>query len=43
MSENIFQFKSNFFSTGTPTTIKLGDGIPVTLFSGLPESVLENK
>ena len=41
MSENIFKFKNYFFPTGTSTTNKLDDGIPVTYFSGLQEPVLE--
>ena len=35
MFENIFKFKNYFISTGTPTTSKLDDGIPVKIFSGL--------
>ena len=35
MFENIFKFKNYFISTGTPTTNKLDDGIPVTNLSGL--------
>ena len=41
MSENIFKFKNYFFSTGTPTTKKLDDGILVICFSGLQEQVFE--
>ena len=41
MSENIFKFKNYFFSTGTLTTNKLDDVIPVTYFSGLQEAVRE--
>ena len=41
MSENIFKFKNYFFSTGTSTTNKLDDVIPVTYFSGLQEAVRE--
>ena len=35
MSDKYFKFYSYFFSTGTLTTKKLDEGIPVTDFSGL--------
>ena len=43
LSENVFNFNNYFFSTGTPTTQILDDGMPVTYFPGLQVPIIELK